>query len=105
MRNPLLHCDAAERYRVDKMTRLKFNLTWHFQGPNLANFCHAIPLQQGLDMLYMCSWLKDMMQPVTSSIDGADSGSEDGLSRPTPLPSADVVAAAAFLSCTMAAEV
>ena len=45
------------------------------------------------------------MRPVTSSIDGADSGSEDGVSRPAALPSVDFVAAAAYLACTLSAQV
>lgn len=45
------------------------------------------------------------MRPITSSIDGADSGSEDGSSRPTGLPSTSFVAAAAYLACTLAAQV
>ena len=46
-----------------------------------------------------------MMQPVTSSIDGADSTSDDGTTRPAPLPSTQLVAAAAYLACTLPAQV
>ena len=52
-----------------------------------------------------CSWLKDMMRPVTSSIDGAESSSEDGLARPAPLPSREMVAGASYLACTLSAQV
>lgn len=50
------------------------------------------------------SWLKDMMRPVTSSIDGAESSSEDGLARPAPLPSRQMVAGASYLACTLSAQ-
>lgn len=56
--------------------------------------------------LTVCSWLKDMMRPITSSIDGADSSSaEDGLSRPASLPSRQLVAGAAYLASTLSAQV
>lgn len=45
------------------------------------------------------------MRPVTSSIDGAESGSEDGIARPAPLPSTQMVAGASYLACTLAAQV
>lgn len=45
------------------------------------------------------------MRPVTSSIDGAESGSEDGIARPAPLPSKEMVAGASYLACTLAAQV
>ena len=53
-----------------------------------------------------CSWLKDMMRPITSSIDGGETSSaEDGVSRPTPLPSKQLVAGAAYLACSLTAQV
>ena len=46
------------------------------------------------------------MRPITSSIDGGETSSaEDGISRPTPLPSKQLVAAAAYLACTLTAQV
>ena len=47
-----------------------------------------------------------MMQPITSSIDDAETSSaEDGVSRPTPLPSRQLVAGAAYLASTLSAQV
>lgn len=52
------------------------------------------------------SWLRDMMRPVTSSIDGAETSSaEDGVLGPTPLPSRQLVAGAAYLASTLSAQV
>ena len=45
------------------------------------------------------------MRPVTSSIDGAESSSEDGIARPAPLPSKEMVAGASYLACTLSAQV
>ncbi len=45
------------------------------------------------------------MRPITSSIDGAESSSEDGLARPAPLPSKKMVAGASYLACTLSAQV
>ena len=46
------------------------------------------------------------MRPVTASIDGAETSSaEEGVSGPTPLPSRQLVAAAAFLASTLSAQV
>ena len=45
------------------------------------------------------------MRPITS-IDGAETSSaEDGVSQPTPLPSRQLVAGAAYLASTLSAQV
>lgn len=46
------------------------------------------------------------MRPITSSIDGAETSSaEDGMSGPTPMPSRQLVAGAAYLASTLSAQV
>ncbi|KAL3141037.1 hypothetical protein ABBQ32_005551 [Trebouxia sp. C0010 RCD-2024] len=77
-----------------------------------AQLCKGPAKGRGLDpglahqmAAVACSWLRDMMRPVTASIDGAETSSaEEGVSGPTPLPSRQLVAAAAFLASTLSAQ-